>query len=335
MARGSLTGLVLVLAVLGPQTTAAQERVREEQADSAARDTVVQDTAVSDTVHPPRPSLGYDPAAFSLAIDIGTPGGGDAQRQPVRAWQLDYTGTPVDSALLARTVTIRGGVYGGVSGTLGLGRDWAIRLGLGLTTATLQAHYGGDAEAFVDRANATADVTADLRRLSIESALQYRIPSQRRVQPYLELGATFSRWQTRGSVPESLRLDAGTQLEATAGVGAVIPLSRRFSARLHASTRLLRTPVRPRAAGDTLATSFSPGWPPTRKEESETTVLVYRPPASALFADGAAEMLSMLRFQAGISYDLGRPAPGATAAPVTDAPADTTSPPGRSPGPER
>lgn len=326
MKPAGLATLVLAATAVAAGDAAAQERVREPP-DREVQDTVPQDTVVRDTVRPPRPTLGYEPAAFSLELELGAPGSADVQAQPVRVRRAQLTGAVVDSAVLTRTVAIRGARYGGLSGILSLGSDWGGRVGVGVAAATLQTDYDGEDEAFVASANAAAGGRTELRILSLESALRYRIPSRKRLQPYLELGAAVTRWRTDGSAGDVPSLEDATRFEAIAGVGAVIPLNRRFSARLHASTRVFRTPVDPRAAGDTLGTRRTLGWPPS-KDNAATTVVVSRPPAQSAFADGAREILDLLRLQVGISVDLGRPALGARP-PAPQAPPDTTSPPGR------
>lgn len=312
----TLAALLLALTVAGP--TAAQERDREAR-DQTPRDTAAQDTLPRDTVVARQPGLGYRPADLSIAVMAGLPGGGEAQNHPVRLWRTDLAGAVLDSAVLSRTVELRGGVYGGVSGALGLGRDWAVRLGLGITTGTLEASYDGTDPIFVTSANAVAGNTADLEIVTLESVLQYRIPSTRRIQPYLELGGAISRWTAEGSLREAAALRSGvTRFEVLAGVGGIIPITRRFSARIHAAQRLFRTPVPIPAVGDTVLTSSA-------------LVLVSRSPASTTFADAARESLGLMRFQLGISYDLGRPArpPAAVMEPPREEAPDTTSSPPR------
>ena len=315
----------LVLAAVSVSALTAQERPPPMERG----DTIPQDTATRDTVRPPAPTLGYDPAAVALEVSFGLPGSGTAQRQPVRAWRTDFSGTVVDSALLTRATELRGGISGGVSGIIGLGKDWALRLGLQVATATVATDYtGAEAdEVLVTAANATPGAATELRLLSLETGLRFRIPSSRRLQPYLEVGAALSRWAATGDVPPALDDDFGTRVEAVAGFGGVIPLTSRFSARIHASTRLFRTLVDTRPPGDTLGTRVSLGWPPGRKEEWRTTTLVAEAPTRSLFADGARETLGLLRLQAGLSYDLGRTLPPPPQPP--EAPPDTTSPPGR------
>ena len=298
--------------VAGPATLAALATL--VFASPAAAQTP--DSAPRDTVVAPRPGLGYTPPRFSLAGYIGRPGSGPAQSQPVRASRRDLTGVVTDSTLLTRTVEIRGGWHGGVAATLGLGRDWAVRLGAGYSTAMLATEYSGESEIFVASANELAGSEVALRVASLESALLYRIPSSRRIQPYLELGGAVSRWSTDGLLPgmESLR-SAVTRLEALAGVGGIIPLTPRISARVHASTRVFQTPVQVAAAGDTLASGA-------------TLVLVSRPAATTAFADATREAVDLLRLQVGISYDLGRGVSEPAARTREGAPG-TTSPSGR------
>lgn len=250
---------------------------------------------------------------------VGLPGGGEAQNHPVRLWRTDLGGAVLDSAVLSRTIELRGGVYGGVSGAVGLGRDWAVRLGLGVATGTLEASYDGSDDLFVTSANAVAGKAADLSIVTIESALQYRVPSTRRVQPYVELGAAVSRWTADGSLPEAAALSSGvTRYEVMAGVGGIIPITRRLSARVHAARRVFQTPVPVPAVGDTVLSSSA-------------LVLVSRPSASTSFADATREMLGLLRLQVGVSYDIGRPprAPAALTEPPREVAPDTAASPPR------
>lgn len=316
MAGRTLAALLLALSVAVP--TAAQEQTGEDR-DQTPRDPAAQDTLPRDTVFARQPGLGYRPADVSLAVMVGIPGGGEAQNHPVRLWRTDLAGAVLDSAVLSRTVELRGGVYGGVSGALGLSRDWAVRLGLGITTGTLEAGYGGSDSTFATAANAAAGNTADLEILTIESALQYRIPSTRRIQPYIELGGAISRWTAEGSLRDAAALRSGlTRFEVLAGAGGIIPITRRLSAHVHAGHRLFRTPVPIPAVGDTVLTGSN-------------LVVVSRSPGSTSFADAARESLGLIRFQLGVSYDLGRPArpPAAITEPPREEAPDTTSSPPR------
>ncbi len=321
--------LGLALAALSAGSLAGQEppRPRSRPPTDSAR-VLPQDTVPRDTVRIPRPGLGYVPARAAVLLTVGLPGSGEAQQQPVWARRTDYLDAPMDSASLDRTVTIRGGVTAGLSAILGLGRDWAVRLGASVATARIQTRYSGDESAavLIDNANAIPGTTADLSVLSLETGLLYRIPSTKRLQPYLELGTALSRWTGRGSVPTVLEDQLGTRFEAAAGIGGVLPLSRHLSARIHASTRVFQTLVGARPAGDTLGTLHTLGWPPTRKETSANTTLVSAAPGSSAFADGAREALGVLRLQVGISYDFRRASPPPLG--PRPAAADTTSPPG-------
>lgn len=300
------------------------DRPRRPAQDTARQDTVPQDSAAPRTVHVPV-TLGYDPALLSLVFTVGLPGTGEAQLQPVLAVRSVSTTGARDSAVLNRVVRLRGAVTTGASAVLSLGRAWGVRLGAAVTTGTLQPEYAGDgAEALVDAANAAASAGTDVLTLDLETTLRYRLPIQKRLRPYLELGAVVSRWSTDGTPTGPHPLASGiTRVAATAGVGGILPLSRRFSARFRLARRLFRTPVTATAAGDTLARG-------TRQLpwDSRATkfVLISRPAPTTPFADGVHELLGPLRLQAGVSLDLGR-IPSAPAGPV--APPDTTSPPGR------
>lgn len=322
--------LALALAAL-PTRLAGQEppRDRRPPTDSAARPVAPRDTIPRDTVRRAQPGLGYAPARAAIQLTLGLPGNAEAQQQSVWARRTDYSGAVLDSASLDRTVTLHGGVSIGLAATLGLGRNWALRLGVGWATAQVETRYSGaeEADLLVRDANATPGTAADLGVASMETGLLYRIPSTRRLQPYLEIGTALSRWSSRGTLPAALQDQLGTRFEALAGVGGVLPLSRHLSAHLRASTRVFRTMVAARPAGDTLGTRYTLGWPPTRKENGRTTTLVSAPPGGSAFADGAREALHLLHLQVGVSYDFRRAAPPPMG--PRPAPPDTTSPPGR------
>lgn len=319
-ARSALILTVTLLAV-GAARVAAQEPVQDTTAQDTARqdtvrqDSVRQDSAVQDTVRP-APVRRYEPAAFSLIVTVGTPGGGEIQDQPVLAVRRNLAGVALDTAVLSRAVTLQGEISARVSGEIGLGPAWSLRLGAGITTGTLEASYSGDADLFVISARAVESGRAELRALSVESALRYRIPSRRRLQPYLELGAAYSRWTADGSLPEAAALASNVhRFEARAGLGGVIPLTGSLSARIHVSTRAFRNPVALVPVGDTALASSA-------------LVLTARAPSRSTFADTRHETLSLVRLELGLSLDLGR----RNAPPVRreEAP-DTTSPPDRSP----
>lgn len=287
--------LLLAMAAFGVQDARAQERPEEARTarDTAASDTAASDTTPAPTIRLPPPPLGYDPAVFSLTVTLGRPGDGDAQTQSVRALRRDRTGAVLDSAVLSRTVFVRGTVYGGVSGTLSLSRRWGLRVGLDVAAATLQPGYSGSHEVLLATAEAVAADPGELRVVTVESTLRHRIASSKRMQPYIELGAAMSRWSVDGPVPEAALVAGQTRFEVVAGVGGVVPLTDRLSARLHASTRALRTPILPLAAGDTVAAST-------------TLLLTARPSSGSVFADDVREVLGLTRLDVGLSLDLGR-----------------------------
>ena len=298
-----------------PRQPQEQERPELPQPAQNPQDTARTDAEPTDTVVAEQPPLGYVPPSFSLAVFAGVPGSGPGQSQPVQLWRRLLDGTVTDSATLNRAIAINGAYMGAVHGTLGLGRDWALRLGAGLATATLETEYSGDDQVLVASANAVAGSAVELQIVSLESALIFRIPSTRQLQPYVELGGALSRWTTDAAPSAGLPLTSGTtRFEALAGVGGVIPVGRRFSARLHAATRVFRTPVLTAPVGDTLATS-------------STLVLVSRPTSASAFADARRESTGLLRLLVGFSYDLGRPVSAPPAEPPPQAAPDTTPPP--------
>ena len=314
MARTAGLTAAVCLAALAAGTTAAQEPEPEPPVQPA-QDTAQAAGETADTVVAEQPSLGYVPPSFSFAVFAGIPGSGPGQSQPVQLWRRLLDGTVTDSAALTRDIVTNGTYMGAVHGTLGIGRDWALRLGAGVATATLETEYSGDDEVLTISANAVAGGSVALQVVSVESALIFRIPSTRQLQPYVELGGAVSRWSTDGTKSAGLPLASPTtRFEAIAGVGGVIPIGRRFSARLHAATRVFRTPVLTAQPGDTLATS-------------STVVLVSRPSPASAFADARRESTGLLRLLVGFSYDLGRPVSAPPSEPPPQAASDTIPPP--------
>ncbi|MFW6205765.1 MAG: hypothetical protein ACOC5I_00870, partial [Gemmatimonadota bacterium] len=242
----------------------------------------------------------------------GQPGEGEAQTHAVDAYRTDLSGAVLDSAVLSRSLTVRGGIRAAFAGELSLGPRWAVRLGLGAAVATLETGYSGQDDAILAGARALTPDGERITVLSAETTLRYRIPSQRRFRPYLEMGTGVSRWSIDG--------EAGlTRFEGLAAVGAVVPLSDRLSARVHAASRSFRTPVATATAGDTLASSSA-------------LTLISRPSTGATFVDGARELMSLLSLEVGLSVDLGSAAGRAPTSPEPGDPAGTSgtpSPPGR------
>lgn len=312
--------LALALAIIGlPAGLRAQQG---GEAAGEAADTLRQDTTAQDTLPPPRPAFVYVPPAFSLAVSVGTPGSSPLQTQPVLGRREVFFGTVPDSATIDRTVQATGQLFVGASATLGLSPAWALRLGVGFARGTLETAYDGD-DGYSAAASDRAAGPTDIQVLSGESVLRYRIPSGRRLQPFVELGGGVSRWTADAGSGQTAALRSGElRFEGVAGAGAVIPLNSRFSAQIRATTHLFRTPVSPVSAGDTLA--YVPG---DKAQETlftarSTLLLTTLAPSGGPFADSGRELASLLRLEVGISFDLGG---RAEQPPARVEPSDTTS----------
>ncbi|NIP78920.1 MAG: hypothetical protein GWM90_06865, partial [Gemmatimonadetes bacterium] len=222
-----------------------------------------------DTLAAPAPPPPPAPR-FSLAVTVGTAGLGEIQSQPVRALRTDAGGAPLDTAILKRVLSVDGGLHAGASAIVSLTPVWAVRIGAGLTRASLRPEYEGEEELFVTTVRAVSDAeSVDLRVLSLESALRFRLPTTRRLRPYLELGAVATRWRTDAALMGVPGLEDGvTRLGVTAALGGVLPLGSVASLRLRATTGAVRTPVEPARGAlaipsSTLALSFEdPDGPP-------------------------------------------------------------------------
>lgn len=244
-----------------------------------------------DTVRLEGPRLGYRPAFLDLTLSVGTPGSGDVQAQPVQA-VLTLPAIGRDTALLTRTVALVGGTYVGAAAALAFENGWGFRLGVGVAAATLRAYLAGDEEFFSATPDAVPAQAADIRALSAEATVRYWIPSEKRVRPFVELGAAATRWTAEGALPEAVGLHGGlSRWEGVAAFGGVVPLSGRFSSHIRVSNRLFRTPFGARATGDTL-----PATP--------ALVVTARSPASSPFADGVREALRLTSVELGLSFTL-------------------------------
>lgn len=323
LARFTLTlGLVSVLALGGAAKALGQEG---GPPGAVEQDTTRQDTTAQDTLPPPRPPFRYVPAAFSLTLSVGRPGSGPLQTQPVLVQHTAFYGSAPDSVRLARDLRSQGGLFAAVTATMSLGPAWALNLAVGVARAEVQTSYQGDDDFGVSAAALTGR-GGDLTTLGVESTIRYRIPSTRRLQPFLELGGAVSRWSLDRDLSVSAGLSSGvTRFEAVAGVGAVVPLNDRFSARFRASSHVLRTPVSPQEPGETLV-SVPKSAGPTLFRRRHSLVMQTGVIPDNGFADSARELLALLRVEVGVSLDLGRVAQASSGPTEPSAP---TSPPGR------
>lgn len=276
-------------------------------------DTVPQDTSEQQEAAPPEPT--YAPPRFALSLTAGTLGFSTLQSQPVTATRINAAGEALDSTVLSRAVGSDRGFQLGASGTFSLDHAWALRLGLTVGRATIRPEYQGDAALFAATATrlAATEVT-DVTLLGLEAALRMRIPSARRVQPYLELGGSVMRWRGGAGGAGTPALGEGVhRMGGLAAAGLDIPVTDRLAARLQATTRVFRTPVDPAPAG-------------TAGPATSTMTLHFARPETDPFADSLQELTTTLRLELGISLGLG----GTVEAPARPvAPAASPSPTGR------
>lgn len=277
-------------------------------------DTIPQDTSEQQEAAPP-PEPTYAPPRFALSLNVGTLGFSTLQSQPVTATRINAAGEALDSTVLNRAVDSDRGFQLGASAVLSLDHAWALRLGLTLGRATIRPEYQGDAALFAaTAARLAATEVTDVTLLGLEAALRMRIPSTRRVQPYLELGGSVTRW--RGGTGEAGTPVLGEGVHRMGGLAAAgldIPVTDRLAARLQATTRVFRTPVDPAPAG-------------TAGPATSTMTLHFARPETDPFADSLQELTTTLRLELGISLGLGGPVE-APARPA--APAASPSPTGR------
>ena len=301
---GRLRVLLTCLAAIGGATGAdAQETEPEAPATAAS---------------PPEPGFIYVAPRFAVAVTLGTPGLGDLYARPavVDRVVLDDAGKVVaDTDLLTRTVRAEGGFQAGMSAILSLDDAWAVRIGGSYGRTTLTAAYGGpdSAAAAVEAVSRLADEeSGELRTTSLEAALRYRVPSARRAQPYVELGAAVLRWKGDGGPAAEGVREGETAIGATAAVGVVVPLTDWLSGEVQAETRVYRNPVRPAPAG-------------TAGPRSSIVAVTIGGTEGALFGDADREVVGGGRLAVGLRVGLGRAPPP----PEPPEPPASSSPPGR------
>lgn len=253
-----------------------------------------QDPEAQEPDEPPREPLGAGVPRFAIAVMVGTLGERPIQSQPVLAERRDAAGTVLETATLTRSIAGDGGIEAAVQGELSLGPVWALRLGLGAGRTRFAPEYRGEEDIFVAAADhLAAGEGAAVTVLTIEGALRMRIPSSRRAQPYLELGAAALRWQSSTPFAGGADLSGGAnRLAGVAAAGLVVPIRDRLSARIHGSARAYRTPLNP----------VSPG---TRGPTSSTLAISFLAPETAPFADPGQELITALRLDIGLSAGLG------------------------------
>jgi hypothetical protein len=298
--RGRVVALLLAMAAAG----AGQARAQEPPDSAAAQpqDTAAQQQADSVAVIEVPPLMG---PRFSLALMLGPAGFGEIQSQTIITVETDLAGAVLDSAEASRSLVADGGLQAAVSLAYAVTPAWVLRVGAGVTRGTLRTEYEGDPDEFVRPVGPLSlnlldpiagSRATDFTVLEVESALRYRIPSSRRLQPYLELGTVMSRWTAKDAVAGAAGLEDGiTRFGVIGAVGGRLPLRERLSLRLRVSTRALGNP----AAG---------GGPESLAIPGSRLVPESLEPGGAPFADTTREVLRALRLEAGLSLDLGRAA---------------------------
>lgn len=307
--------LVTLLCGLGTGALSAQEpdTTRAALPRDQERD---QERPVADTT-PPAPDTLPEPAPyvaprFAVGLTFGTAGLGTLQSQPVLAERLDLSGTPRDSVMLTRSVEAERGLMVGATALLSLSPAWAVRAGIGVGRTTLRTAYDGEDDddlyvATAERLGAMEEVDATL--LAVEAALRVRLPSGRRVQPYLEVGAFGLRWDADED-RAGIRVGGVQRIGAQAAVGAVVPLTRRLSATVQATDRVFRTPVDPAPAG-------------TPDAAGSSLALTLQAPGAYPYADESYTLTNVVQLDLGIRITGGAaagPPPGPAGSPASTSP---------------
>lgn len=289
---GRAAVLLVALTGLGAARLAAQEPDTLPVDTFPAGTLTAPLTGGADTI--PDPPFTWDPPGVAFTITVNRPWAGRLQTQPVVARLLSDGGEVRDTAVLERVLEADGALELGLSSVWTVGPRWAGRIGAGIGRFTLRPRYLVEDTAFARATGAlAADEASDVTTFYIEGALRMRIASDRRAQPYLEIGAAALRWESADELAGDPGLHDGvTRIAPLAAAGAVIPVRGRTSAALQLSIRPLRTPVG----------SAPPG---TIGPSSESMAITFADPARTRFADGTYEITSMLRLDLGVSVGIG------------------------------
>lgn len=316
--------IVALLAAVGSVPVGAQEpdtipdpsdpRQWPERPERQERPDQPQDTASRQPSTRSPAALSYIPPRFAFSVTASTFGFDELQSQPVVLKRQDAAGMVLDSAFMTRSVEAEGGFQIGASGLMSLGAGWAVRAGAALGWTTLRPRYRGEETLFETAGRRiAASEEADATVVTGEAALRMRLPSSRRAQPYLEIGASAIEWRIESSPGFP---GAGANIRrfgGLAGIGLEIPFSERLSARAQATQRVFRTPLDAVPAG-------------TEGSVRATTAVEFAASPADLFADAARELSTGLRLELGVSLGVGR----AVKAPTDRAePAASPSPPVR------
>lgn len=249
----------------------------------------------------------YVPPRLALSLTVGRPAVGDLQWQPMLAERTDLSGAVLGTSTVTRSVRADGGFSAGISGLVSLGPVWAVRLGVTRATATLETGYESADPVYEAAASAIADrESTRLTTLTAEGVIRFRMLSTRVLQPYMELGAVAVYWSTDEGLASAGTVQ-GIRYGVMAGLGAMVPLTDRFSGRVQATTLMFGTTLEPTEAG-------TPG------VTSSALTLTFQDPVGAGFADAAREVARVTRLELGITAGFGSvrrppPDPSGTAAP--------------------
>lgn len=240
------------------------------------------------------------PSPFLVTVSVGRLGSGTLQVQPVRADRLDEDGAVMESAELARSVSVEGGYRAQAGVTAHVGGGWRLRLGGSYGRSRLVRSYAGDDIWVAEAAALPVPSRRGITVLGAESAIRFDIPTEYRLQPYLEVGAAAERWhgeQGAGVLAGDEGLaDGRTRFAGLTAVGGHYPLTERLAARLHVSARFHRTPVDPMA-------------PEVEIAAADDLVVTTQAVPARPFGDAAVELVTRMRLDLGVSYSLGRPEP--------------------------
>jgi hypothetical protein len=250
------------------------------------------------------------PPRLSASLTVGTLNLTDLQTQPVRAGRIGEAGEIGETALLVRTITGGSGRSASAALVIGLSPAWGLRVGGGLANARLGQGYAGPEQWMEDAREVPVAEDPDISILTLDSALRFRIPTERALRPYLEVGIAAERWRSSAALPAGDgNVEGLTRVGGQAAVGGDYPIGRGLALSLRATTRVFRTPLAPVVTGVEVG-------------RTDTLVLTAEAPDASPFADTAVELVRGLRLDVGLSY---RPGAAGAARPDRSEPNGSTS----------
>jgi hypothetical protein len=263
--------------------------------------------ALALAVAQPAPAQSFEaaPPRVSVSLSVGTIGVTDLQTQPVLAARLGEDGE-TETTTLVRTITGGSGRSANAAVVITLSPAWGLRVGASAGTIRLAHGFTGPQEWADAAREIPVAAERDVGILAWDSAVRYRIPTDRLLRPYVEVGIAAERWDSRSPLPGGAGdIEALTRIGGHAAVGGDYLLTDRLALGLRAATRVLRTPLAPVAAGMEIG-------------RTDTLVLTAEPPDASRFADTAVELVRGLRLELGLSYRAG----GRVAAPPDQSESD-------------